>query len=196
MLALRIALSGMTELQAQAAIDDGALRVGGQAMANLTRTHLFGLDGSRANKLGGERSHFYANAAKSILLGPAREKEISFSINQVGLAQRWLGGTIRAGAGTSSASGLATRYLAIPARAEAYGHAPSEFGDLAFRPRGGNAGMLVKKLGGGEEGVGLVYFWLVTEVTQQADPSVMPSEEELGAAAVEAMGSYLARKLS
>ena len=41
---------------------------------------------------------------------------------------------------------------------------------------------------------GQVVYWLVRKVTQQADPSVLPTNEELGAAVVAALDSYLQRQ--
>jgi hypothetical protein len=206
MLALKIAVSGLDEVQknvAGALTSPEALTVGSGAMANLTRNHLWALEGSRPNQLGGARTNFWSNAAKSILLGTPLKDSMAFTINQVGLAQRWLGGTIKAGAGISSKTGLATKFLAIPARSESYGKTPGEFSDLTFQPRGHDRGSLVQKLYGpeGSSGVSnvvasLVMFWLVPEVTQRADPSVLPTEGELATAAAGAMGSYLSRKLT
>jgi hypothetical protein len=181
--------------------------VGARAAANVVRAHLFALDGTRANKMGGERTHFYSNAAKSVHEPVSEGATASFTITQIGLAQRWLGGEIRAGMGESSATGLATKYLAIPARAEAYGKTPGEFDDLTFiRTR--NGGALVeelqtavsfgrKKKDGtrtvkrGETTGSLVMFWLVESVIQKEDPTVMPTEEEMGNEAREAMTGYL-----
>ncbi len=194
--------------------------VGAQGAANLVRDHLFNLDGSTVNQMFGPRTHFYASAAKSVTGSDSSkilpEKEgngASFSITQVGLAQRWLGGTIRAGQGDSSATGRLTKYLTIPARAEAYGKTPGEFNDLQFIPRGNGKAMLVQRLQSSLLGAGgrrlkkpgaradkqlrggLVMFWLVTEVHQEANPDVMPTEDEISAAAAEHMGNYLARLL-
>jgi hypothetical protein len=192
------------------------LSIAARAVANLVKNHLFERD-TRGNALGGKRTHFYSTAAKSVETATA-DGAASITITKIGLAQRWLGGTIRAGAGISSATGGPTKYLAIPARAEAYGRTPAEFSDLKFVPRRNGGAMLVqahqtlvagftkkgaqRKLGArgttpgsaGEAG-GLVMFWLVTEVTQQPDPTVMPTEEAMHAAAATSIESYLARRL-
>lgn len=183
--------------------------VGGRAAANLTKDHLFALD-SRANKLGGPRTHFYSAAAKSVSAPHATGGTVSFEITKLGLAQRWLGGTIKAGAGPSSAGGGLTKYLAIPARTEAVGVPPSAFPDLQFIPRRNGGAMLVQalqtkvsisgrkrfKTTRGAEIGGLVMYWLVTSVTQKPDPTVMPTEEELLEAAASAMSTYLAGRLA
>ena len=194
-------------LRAQAAgAGKETVLVGGRAAANLVKDHLFGLDSTRPNALGGKRTHFYASAAKSVSNPKPTGAGVSFTINQIGLAQRWLGGTIRAGAGISSATGRATQYLAIPARAESYGKAPSEFPDLRFVPRKGG-GMLIQALQtaikwtkkGAEKAFetgGGVMFWLVKEVTQRPDPTVLPTEDAIEHAAASAMESYLTRRLA
>ncbi|HEV2207308.1 MAG TPA: fibronectin type III domain-containing protein [Verrucomicrobiae bacterium] len=179
--------------------------VGGRAAANLLRQHLFDLDGSHANAMGGRRTHFFADGARSVQNPAVSGGLASVVVNHVGLAQRWLGGTIRAGAGTSSATGSATKYLAIPARAEAYGRRPGEFHDLVFE-KTKTGGMLVQALqtvltraqGGFKtrQTGGLVMYWLKTEVEQEPEPDVMPSEQEFGAAVGEAVGSFVARKLA
>jgi len=190
-------LSLIDRLQAAATINpDDVARVGGRAVRNLISDHLFKLD-SRANKMGGKRTHFFANAAKSVTNPAVSGGKATVAIMQIGLAQRYFGGTIRAGAGTSSFSGGPTKYLAIPARAEAYGRAPSEFSDLHFQPtrRGGALVQNISKEKGGTV-ASLVMFWLVPSVEQAPDPSVLPTEEQIQDTATSAMGRYLARRLA
>ncbi len=211
MIAYKLQSKEIEALKAKAAVIgevDNLGLVGARAAANVTKDHLFALD-SRANPLGGVRTHFYSSAAKSVSDPRVRGGEISFTITKIGLAQRWLGGTITAGTGTSSVSGKPTKFLAIPARAEAYNQPPSRFPDLHFVPRRGGGGMLVealqtkvsiagrknKTVTRGSEAGGLVMFWLVKEVHQKPDPSVMPTEGELLTASTTAMGQYLARRL-
>lgn len=185
---------------------ENVLRVGLRGIANFLRDWFFGLDRSRSNKLGGKRTHFFADVARSVQNPTISGRSGGVSINQVGLALRWLGGTIRAGVGTSSRTGKPTRFLAIPARAEAYGTTPKQMPDLRFIPRRGGGGMLVQALQSvvsfGKKGTrlarevgGLVMFWLVKQVTQKPDPSVMPAEEQLLKAAVDPMEQFLFRRL-
>jgi hypothetical protein len=182
--------------------------VAGRAIANLIRNHLFKLDAERANSLGGKRSHFYADAARSVSNPIQVDESAVIDIAKQGLAQRYFGGTIKAGQGTSSATGGPTKYLAIPARSEAYGRVPGEFTDLSFVPTA-RGGMLVQNLqtpisvGRGKTSKvkyadtkgGLVMFWLVTEVTQAPDPTVLPTETQMTTEGVMAGESYLARQL-
>ena len=211
MLAFALRTERLAELQRKAS-DAGmageTALVGARAAANFTKDYLFSLDESQPNRLGGARTHFYSQAAKSVE-NPTQSGagDVAFNINKAGLAQRWLGGTIRAGAGTSSATGGPTKYLALPARAEAHGKTPGEFDDLEFVRRKNGAAMLVQAMQtqitrGKRKGDfstttvgGLVMFWLVKEVDQDPDPEVMPSETALAGAAADAMDEYLAYKL-
>jgi hypothetical protein len=184
-----------------------AAMVGSRAIGDLTRQHLFDLDSSRPNALGGPRTHFFSNAARSVQNPVDGNGQVSMSINALGLAQRWLGGDISAGVGTSSATGRLTKYLAIPARTEAYGLSPSKFQDLHFVPRRNGEAMLVQAFqtllthakkglkAAGEVG-GLVMFWLVKRVHQDPDPSVLPTEQEMADSAQSAIQNYLSRRLA
>jgi len=209
MIGFRLQSKNLDELRAKAATigqEDELGLVGGRAAANLTKDHLFALD-TRVNQLGGPRTHFYSSAAKSVSQVQKRGGVVAFDVTKLGLTQRWLGGTITAGKGISSASGGPTKYLTIPARAETYNVPPSAFSDLKFVPRRGGGAMLVQALQTtvsiGKKAVargiqlgGLVMYWLVKSVTQKPDPSVMPTEEELLNTASTAMGQYLSRRLA
>jgi hypothetical protein len=182
------------------AVDSGALNNAmGRGATNLIQAHLFKLDGTRANKLGGTRTHFFSSAAKATQY-QARPGEILISINQVGFRQRLEGGTIRT---------VRAKYLAIPVRSESYGKSPREFNDLVVVfGRGRRAVGLAqasrslvsfgrrRKDGSrsvtnrGETG-GLLMFVFKKEVTQAADPSVLPGEQQIAAAAVAAGEEYL-----
>jgi len=124
--------------------------------------------------------------------------EVRIGMGTVGLRQRLLGGTITAGRNISKFSGKPTKYLTIPARAEAYGKRSFDFSNLrVLFGRGGKAIALVeadatkvelgpknRKTGARSYSTqatgGAVMFWLVTSVTQQADPSVLPPTESIG----------------
>jgi hypothetical protein len=152
------------------------------------------LDAERANALGGKRTHFYADAARSVSY-TADDNGVSLSIRKLGLAQRRFGGTIEP---------VNAKMLAIPARAEAYGHRPREFNFLeivVFKDGGRLIGLgetarqeikirnirrKDKKTGvrytagrrveAGEVRGGAIWYWLVRSVTQQPDPSVLPPD--------------------
>lgn len=178
--------------------------VGARAAANLTRQHLFNLDERSP------RSHFYSAGAKSIEEPVQEGRGASFLITKVGLAQRYFGGHIQAGKGASSSTGSPTKYLAIGTE-EAEGKTPKEISmeqDIAFVPRGKGKAMLVQAMQtiltrGPRKGQtvtranpkGRVIFWLVTEVDQEPDETVLPSNEDLSEAARYHGEQYLTRLL-
>ncbi len=161
------------------------------------REHLQGLEDTRANKMGGRRSHYYSSARRATEYRVEGEA-IVIGIAQVGMKLHYYGGTVEAGKGTSYATGQPTKYLTIPASPEAYGKSVSDFPDLVVLwGKGGKPiGLAI-----GEEATGSLYravtrgpmltkksklkpgqvmFWLKQSVTMQADPSVLPTMETLG----------------
>jgi len=158
----------------------------GRSAVNTFREHLFGVDRARPNALGGSRTHFYAAAARGTHFDVLPDG-VMLSVNQVGIRQRVVGGTI---------TPKKAKYLTIPARAEAHGKRASEFNDLVVvfgaggRPvalarasqslighkrdkvTGHVTGATKRGSAGGE-----ILFWLRKSVTQQADPSVVPYME-------------------
>lgn len=148
----------------------------GRGVAELFRLNFRNLDRERANALGGKRTHFYSDAMKATF-SSGDDEGATVTVAALGIRQRLLGGTIKPREG---------KYLTIPARAEAYGRRAREFQNLKFVRLSGGRGMLVadgagraghsskKHIGSKEEG--LVYFWLVPSVHQDADPTVLPNE--------------------
>lgn len=169
-------------------------KVGGRAGANKLREYFFSLDKSRANQLGGARTHFYSQVARSVQQPQLSDDGAKISINHIGAAQRYFGGVIEA---------KNSKYLTIPARKEAYGKRAREFNDLEvlWGKRGPIA--LVQRqqtqITKGQRGkkdthqkVGsLVLFWLVRRVVQKADPTVLPPEDELEDAVAQGIRDYL-----
>ncbi|MDD2763485.1 MAG: hypothetical protein PHE83_05865 [Opitutaceae bacterium] len=171
----------------------------GRSGVNTIREHLFGLNQTRPNALGGPRTNFYAAAARGTHFDVAADGA-QISINQVGIAQRYFGGAI---------SPRKAKYLTIPARAEAYGKRAGEFPDLvvlwgrhgpyalaraaqsAVSFRRGRDGRY-KLIKGGARG-GEVLFWLVKSATQPPDETVLPSDEAMRDQLDRDVGSYVQR---
>jgi len=176
-------------------------KVMGRGVANDLRQHFSKLDQERPNEMGGRRTHFWGQARRSVQNPVLLDADtVSVSINQVGVAQRYYGGDIYAQPGKA---------LSLPARAEAYGKRPGEFTDLhievfkehdlaALVQNDQTSLSIRKKKGGGrtvkrgEEQGGGVFFWLVKRVTQDGDPSVLPTDAELRLAAYNAGLDYFA----
>ena len=153
------------------------------------------------------RTGFYADAARSVNAAPVEVegKSALISIDKIGLAQRLLGGTIR--------PLPPHKFLAIPAREEAYDTTPADYTDLTFVPRGNGKAMLVQALKTTVDWKekrrkgstvsdyartvgGLVMFWLVPEVEQAPDPTVLPADEAMEQSAFTAMDEFLTRRLA
>ena len=170
---LRRALDGLTPTRINPVI--------GRSATNTIREHLFGLNQSRPNRLGGRRTQFYAQAARGTQY-QVQENGVVVSINQVGIRQRYFGGTIRPRNGK--------KWIAVPARSEAHGKTPREFSNLRFVQYRPDLAALLQVAGrsrqsiddsgnvtGGDEELGLVMYWLKPFVTQKPDPTVLPYGE-------------------
>jgi len=171
----------------------------GRSAQQSYKTHLFGVDQSRANKLGGRRTHFFASAARGTSFKVVGD-EVVVSIASVGIRQRYYGGTIKP----------KKKYLTIPAIPEAHGKRASEFTGLSFafaedptsgrtRPalvqgarsliRTRRTARGVRVFAAGEQAQRVV-FWLVKSVTQQPDPSILPYDEQVQAKVLQDLAAY------
>lgn len=174
----------------------------GRAAANVVIAHLRGLNATRANHLGGRRTHYFAGAARGTSYS-IQGDEVIVSIKQVGIRHRFLGGTIK----PKKAGG----FLTIPVAPEAYGKRAREFGNLeiVFGARGepialatkstratqitaGKAGKIAKRQIGR---TGTIMFRLVRSVTQQPDPTILPYPEVIGAGVATAVNETVAREI-
>lgn len=168
----------------------------GRAVVNRFRSHLFEANRTRPNALGGARTGFYAEAARATHFTETGEG-VQISVNQVGIRQRVLGGTIKP---------RTKKFLTIPVAPEAHGKRASEFPDLVViwdrhgRPVGlgerditqigvRSSGRVV---GGSASGMRML-FRLARQATQQPDPSVVPSTFEIAATAISAVNSHVDR---
>jgi len=185
---------------------DAVNPVVGRAGVNVVRQHLFSVDQTHANKLGGKRTHFFADAARSTNF---REEGsgVTVSINHVGIGLRYFGGEVRP---------QNAKVLTIPAIAEAHGRRAGEFQNLEIVwPKGRSTGALVevqhteikvmKDRRKGQEGkfrikkvrdvgYGKVFFWLVAKATMQPDPSVLPSGDLIATACRNGLLNSIAAK--
>lgn len=167
------------------------------AVANTLRGHFRALAADRHGTAfpGVKPPHnFYADAARATTW-EADESGGTVSVAHRGIRLRFEGGTVRP---------VNAKFLAIPARAEAYGRRPREFDDLqpiffehggaliqteqqrvqikGRKSRDGSKAYSVKQ---GEELGGAVMFWLVKSATHDPDPTVLPTDEALQAAALD-----------
>jgi len=207
------------ELQALMARMEPAVvaEISGEEGVNRLQDHLRARDVTRANKMGGARTHFYAAAAASAHYRPTGDG-VDLVISQLGLALRLMGsaglpgGAVQPSGRTSTMTGKPIRHLALPARSEAYGKRPSDFGRDAlvplYRRRGGTVRAIALALKTGEhvatrgrhkgqpvaDSDGVPLYWLVARSVHAADPSVLPSPNDLGVAIVARLQRHLARR--
>ena len=161
-------------------------QVVGRAGVNCTRNRLRAWNDTHPNQLGGKRTNFGAAAARSTSFEVRADGPV-IGIGKVGVRQRFQGGFIRP---------VKAKYISVPACAEAHGKTPREFSNLRFgfaENKWGNLmpallkaeATLIKKRKKGYAPTGSVggevMFWLTKRVYQPADPSILPTQEELGA---------------
>lgn len=171
-------------------------------LVNAVTNHLRQLDTDRPNALGGVRTNYWGKMARSVN-HELTDTQLRISIGDndaPGINLKYHGGTITPKEGK--------QWVTIPARSEAYGKRAREFNNLRFIPLGPETAMLVVKEGGeagrrrvkGSKGFSnrkstvqesLVMYWLKRSVTQPADPSVLPTSEQLGRVAITGAQNYV-----
>lgn len=159
-------------------------KVMGRAIATLLRKHFTQLDGERANKLGGRRTHFYGQVRRSVQQPQLVAGDgVAVAINHVGIAQRYFGGDIVP---------KVAKWLTLPIHPDAYGFRAREFSDLFFIPgEDGRRAWLARDTDGDSSTPGEFMYLLVRRIHQEPDPTVLPPEEEQQAAALEAGENHM-----
>lgn len=182
--------------------DDRLLPVLARTVNNSMRGHFDELEDTRPNKMGGSRRHYYSGARAKTTFTVSGNTAFIFT-TQVGMRMRYFGGTIRAGAGISSATGKPTKYLTIPETAESYGHRAADFDDLeVLWGRDGPYGLGRVERKTIQRGDSFtqsnaiqteVLFWLVPEVEIPEDHTMLPESGELNDALHEDFGKHVNR---
>lgn len=202
-----------------AATYDPARLIGlfGEAVQGAVQDNLNALDESSPNKMGGERTHWYAQAADSTVLEIEGDTAV-ISVTQIGAALRYYGGVVEAGANASSYSGQPTRFLTIPASPESYGKRAADMGPLKVlwgrngpyalaRDFGGrNEQSRAERAAAGYNGPGRgfgagdteILYWLKESVVIPADSRLLPTSDAMydaiGAAWSDELDSILGGK--
>lgn len=176
---------------------DDVRKAMGNAVANVLLAHFAELaqDSTHhktAQSFGAAPTGVYEEARRGVQQPELEGEGVSVTINQRAIAQRFFGGDIEP---------VNAKFLAIPARTESYGKRPGEFDNLRFILFPSGAGALVERdatklTRKGKQGAavgGLVFFWLVKQVHQDPDPSVLPTEDAMLEAAMQNAQSYVSR---
>lgn len=153
-----------------------ALMSAGNGVKSVLQDHYFEKNANEPNKLGANRSNWWADVARSVRGPIAEGRKVRVEITKEGLRQKIKGGTIRA---------KRHKHLAIPIHPDAYG--------LFVRPFEREMGVELQyvefngsKFFGAEIGGKFTLFYYLTEqVTQDPWPQSLPTEDELNAAAKE-----------
>jgi len=169
----------------------------GEAEVTLFQKHFVN---AGPNKQGWPSTDFWSRAAKATN-AQASPNAVIISVAQVGVRQRLQGGDIFPTGDH--------QYLAIPARAEAYGRAPEEFDNLKVGYSRRGAFALVEndatRINGGRQNKagqrdfstevvgGGVFFWLVKSVHQEPDPTVIPDDRDIMQVASETLNAIIER---
>ncbi len=157
---------------------------GGSAAAQL-RAH-FNARNNTPNRLGGERTNYWASVADSTAHQVTDDGFLLF-VDHLGVTLHYEGGEIRP---------VNAKFLTIPASAEAHGKKAREFPDLVpiFFDKGTadtkSFGALIRPH---DDDTFDVIFWLAKRAKITADKTVLPTEPELVNAALDGARDALDR---
>jgi hypothetical protein len=203
------ASAGARDLQKKIDYPQGMLQRAGKAIEVCLRDHFLRRN-SQPNKMGWTPRNFWSRIRNATAFVDATNQKATVAIADPAINQKVFGGTIKP---------QRVSNLALPATAMAYAAgSPREGGTpalkfmFAFDPgqdrwrpalvaaenyarrltRGKRKGELTKAQGDkATEGVGVVWYWLVRKVTQDADPAALPSDNDIQAAIYGSVESYL-----
>ena len=148
----------------------------GAAVATLFQGHF---DQLPSNKLNWPSTGFWKRAAQNTSF-EITGQNVAIKVDQEGVGQRRFGGWIQA---------RRSKWLTIPARAEAYGKSARDFGNLRFVPfaRPYEAALVEKTPASGLRISDVVVYWLKKAVYQSPDSKVTPSAAEIHTVAMQAV---------
>jgi hypothetical protein len=172
----------------------------GRPLRDLVSDHFCGLP---ANKQGFPSIGFWQDASEATRF-ELGDDGVTIVTDKIGVRQRYFGGLIAAGVGTSSATGQPTGYLTIAAVPEAYGKRAAELGELKFVRfgRGSEAHCALVRVapkvaarkGGAPTDKAIaqtVIYWLRQSVWQEGNPAVLPGDEEFADTIVQVLDQLL-----
>lgn len=162
-------------------------RAMGTEVQHVTAEHLRSLAATRhetSARLGASPSNHLAQAAEKVAAPAAVSANSSgatLTINHVGMVRALRDVTIRPRTAQS---------LAIPIHAIAYNRRPAQLWEShnLFIPKGKN---VIVQPGAGKDAPPLALYALVRSVTQKQDRTLLPSDEQLSAAAAKGAKTYI-----
>ncbi len=162
---------GVSALAAQLEKPEELLQVLGRELVNRLRDHFRGKAQSEPNKLGGTRTYFWNQIARSVNqpVIDAGESTVRVQVSDPRFAQKLFGGTIRA---------KQAKALTIPLTPEAYGRTAATFehetGKRLFLVKKGDVAEGLGYLAINEGGKITAEYALRTSVFQDPDPTALP----------------------
>jgi len=164
----------------------------GRATANNLKAH-FRTKDKTPNRLGGKRTHYWRQVADSVQNPQVAEggRTVSVSINHASIAQKLIGGEIRA---------KRVSFLTIPVSPDAHGRTALTFETetglkLFFLKVGqGKTGNAVLAT---DRGLGIQIEYILTKsVNQDPDPTALPNMEALSVTLLSLAEKHLAQELA
>jgi len=161
-------------------------KVVAQPLNNLFRARFYELEATRPNKLQAPRVHFWANMARSTT-ATTRGEAVAIIVNAVGLGLRIHGGTIRP-KGVNKITGKPLQFLTIPTIL-GYGKRARE---LKVKPMkvDGRPALVIDEPGAKDHP--RVAYWLARRATMHKDPTILPGNDAVRSASVNALRKYIA----
>jgi hypothetical protein len=150
--------------------------------------HFRQLDRKHPNALGGKRSHFWNDVARSANITELTDVGAKVTVSDPRYAFKTTGGTITA---------KEKSFLAFPVRAECYGMAPRVFEQ--------ESGLKLVAMGHEDKGVlatvdsahqVVVYYILAKSVDQKAQADALPNENEFRAAVMQSAEAAAKRQMN
>lgn len=163
----------LRELLGKVRNPQGMLRTVAKRAEGMLKAHFRNRDANSANKLGGQRTNFWAQVEKTVFSEVDEAGGMaSLGVPHPGFAQKLYGGVIRA---------KSARALTIPVTAEAYGKTTAEFegatGLRLFFIKPNETGLLATRLQGAQ-GITVQYV-LKASVSQEKDEEALPDGESM-----------------
>lgn len=198
----RSLMQAFRKLNSLADDKSGLLMVMGREARNQLVRHYRDKDRSEPNKLGGRRTHYWLQVARSVQAPAGRGPDkVVVAINEPTIRQKIYGGKLTPGKSISRKTGKPTKALTIPVSQEAYGRTAStlEYEEgihLFLVPRDFGTGLLAAAM---KDGSIKVHYVLKKTVQQKPDPTALPDMESGSpfAMAIRARAEgYVRRKLA
>lgn len=161
-----------------------------RTLGNCVKEHLIRLNAQRPNALGGNRTNYYARAARATAINPQAG---TVTIASRGFRYQLKGGTLRPSGRLSLLTGRPITRLAIPIHAKAHGKNPSDFGPLfLLQSKAENRAYLARTTGRGKAAKLELLFDLKASVTHKPDPTLLPDARTISQAIHTAFKKLLA----